>query len=661
MKTPPDPLRQATESRRLGRLAEARAIYAQALQRAPGHVEILRQWGTLEMQMGQPMTAAQMLSQALALKPEIPELYYEMGSALAMLGRADEAIAHFNEAIRLRPRYPEVYIGLGRLALMGQQSESAESHFAKAVSQKPDNGEALYGLGLAQISQGKWVEAERSLFKASKQAPKHPIARYNLAKAQRENGKFTESAASYREAVKLAPNNHDAFNNLGSVLNDLGKFDEAVTVLHQALKLRPDWSEALYNLGLALKGAKQPLESRAALERAIALKPNFPEALSTLGNLLKDQGLLDEAISLYQQALSFSPGYADAVGNLGLAYKASGNIDEALPLLRHAVMLDPNEHDLRNNLGLVLLSRGELAEGWVEYEHRWQSRNRPISRPFSQTRWAGEDLAGKKLLLWGEQGVGDELLYAQQIPDLLAKGAEIILETDKRLVPLFARSFPEITVLAKQDPPGKITKSADFQSPLGSLGVWLRNDFAAFANNRPYLKANAELTAALREKYLAGDTVRLVGISWRSKNERTANFKSSPLLDWAPLLRQPGIRFVNLQYGDCAADLAEIKAKLGIEIINDLSIDPLADMDGFASQVAALDQIISVSNTTVHVAGALGRPVWTLLSKGQGLLWYWFEEREDSPWYPSMRFFRQRKESDWSELLARVAGEAAQS
>jgi protein O-GlcNAc transferase len=362
MRTPSNPLRHATELRRFGRLAEARAVYASALREAPQHVEILRQWGTLEMQMGQPVTAAQMLSQALALKPDVPEIYYEMGSALAMLGRVDEAIAHFNEAIRLKPRYPEAFIGLGRLALIGKQFEVAESHFAKAVAQKPDNGEALYGLGLAQLSQNKWVEAERNLFKASRQNPKHPAVRYNLAKAQRDCGKLAEAVASYREAAKLDPKNADIFNNLGTVLKDLGHHDEAAAALRQALQLRPNWPEACHNLGLVQKAQGLLDEASVNFEAAIRFKPDFPDAINTLGNVYKEKGDLDGSIDLYRQTLVVAPDYAEAHCNLGVALASQGHIESAIGSLIQAKVVDSSNSETHRRLINTLLYSNKISE-----------------------------------------------------------------------------------------------------------------------------------------------------------------------------------------------------------------------------------------------------------------------------------------------------------
>jgi protein O-GlcNAc transferase len=362
MRAPSDPLRKALEARRTGRLAEARAIYASALREAPQHVEILRHWGTLEMQMGQPVPAAQMLSQALALKPDVPEIYYEMGSALAMLGRMEEAIAHFSEAVRRKPRYPEAFIGLGRLALMQNLAEVAESHFAKAAAQKPDNGEALYGLGLAQLSQKKSLEAERNLLKAAKQAPKHPALRYNLAKAQRDCGKLPEAVASYREAAKLDPGNADIFNNLGTVLKDLGRYEEAATALRQALALRPNWPEAHYNLGLVLKTEGLLDEAGQAFAEAIKLKPNFPDAISTLGNVHKEKGDLDKSIELYQQSLTLAPDYAEAHCNLGVALASQGHVESAIHSLLQAKAVDPGNSETHRRLINTVLYSSKISE-----------------------------------------------------------------------------------------------------------------------------------------------------------------------------------------------------------------------------------------------------------------------------------------------------------
>jgi hypothetical protein len=274
--------------------------------------------------------------------------------------------------------------------------------------------------------------------------------------------------------------------------------------------------------------------------------------------------------------------------------------------------------------------------------------------------WDGSPLAGKSIFLWREQGVGDEILYGGMIPDLVAARARVVLECDPRLVPLFARSFPSVEVVAQTIPPDPRTESraVDFQAPVATLGRWLRADFSGFPRHADYLKPDPALAASLRGKYRAlagGRTV--IGISWHSRLSPALAEKGTQLADWKEILANPGAFFVNLQYGDCARDIEAARVATGVTVYADPEIDAMKDLDAFAAQVNAMDLVVSTSNTTVHFAGAQNVPCWTLLPSGPGALWYWFTGREDSPWYPAMRLLRRRPDEPWLDLIGRVGKE----
>lgn len=255
-----------------------------------------------------------------------------------------------------------------------------------------------------------------------------------------------------------------------------------------------------------------------------------------------------------------------------------------------------------------------------------------------------------RVLAWGEQGIGDRILLAGMLADLHEAAGDVAVETEPRLVPLLARSFPALEILAEGEPPA----GSGFMSQiaLGALGQHFRKQPDAFPSRSTYLRADPARTAALRHRYTIAPDRLLIGISWCSRNAAFGRFKSVGLAEWAPILAVPGVTFVNLQYGDTHDERSRIEAP---HILHDATIDPLRDLDGAASQIAAMDLVITTSNTTAHMAGALGIETWTLLPSGPGLLWYWFQDREDSPWYPSMRLFRQHRPGDWTELIARVA------
>jgi tetratricopeptide (TPR) repeat protein len=461
-----------------------------------------------------------------------------------------------------------------------------------------------------------------------------------------------------RRAVALAPRVADLHLNLGLALKRQGKAEEAIASFERVLGLEPEMAEALNNLGALLRELGRAGEAERHLRRCVAAAPGLAEGHNNLGNALADVGRLEEAQACYRRALALRPNYAGAHDNLGVLLQTQAKYADALAAFRRAVALDPQPGDAQFHLAVATLLHGDFAAGWPAFEARWQVKAiGGQHRHFSQPIWDGRALDGKSLLLWGEQGVGDEVLYAGLLGEARERAGACVVECEKRLVPLFARSFPQIEVVARGDPAHPRTAAADIAAQLavGSLPGLLRRSFASFRPHRGYLIADPARAAALRARYRAASGGPVIGLSWRSSREELARSKSSRLIDWAPILTVPGVTFVNLQYGDCRAELAAVEDAHGVAVRNDREIDSLKDLDVFAAQVAAMDLVISTSNTTVHFAGALNVPVWTLPPAGHGLLYYWFLEREDSPWYPSMRLFRQHAPAEWGDVIARVA------
>ena len=285
-------------------------------------------------------------------------------------------------------------------------------------------------------------------------------------------------------------------------------------------------------------------------------------------------------------------------------------------------------------------------------------------RTFPQPSWDGTNLDDKTILIWAEQGIGDEIMFTSILPNLSQMTEKIIIECDQRLTPLFQRSFPQIQFFFRDNPPNLqlLNPDIDYQIPMGSLGRWLRTSEDSFKESKQtYLTACANKSAKIRERYQKlADGKLLVGISWKSTgiNQRQALLKSTILEDWTSVLLQQDCYFINLQYGDVKEELAQFQQQMDLMIYQDEEIDSLQNLDDFAAQVSALDLVISTSNTTVHMAGALGKQVWTLLSYVPD--WRWMLEREDTPWYPSMRLFRQNETRDWSGVFSQVRSELEQ-
>ncbi|MBD69746.1 hypothetical protein CMK21_06440, partial [Candidatus Poribacteria bacterium] len=381
-----------------------------------------------------------------------------------------------------------------------------------------------------------------------------------------------------------------------------------------------------------------------------------------LGLALQEQGELDQAIQAYHRALEINPNYSEAYNNLGNVLKEQGKLDDAVLAYRSALGINPDYSEAHNNLGLVLLLQGNFSSGWREYEWRLKCKELGFflnKRDFPQVLWNGSDLNGKTILVWAEQGIGDEIMLASMLPTLLKMNSNIIVECDKRLVPLFQRSFPFIQFVPREDSanPKLLDTTIDYQIPMGSLGQWLRADKDAFLpKQESYLQACPNRVGQLQEKYrsLAGDKL-LVGISWKSTgiDKKRAQTKNAPLKHWTPILSQKDCYFVNLQYGNIREEIEAYTTATGYPVYIDEEIDPLSDLDGFAAQVSVLDLIVSTSNTTVHMSGGLGKKVLVLLSSRPD--WRWMLEEENTLWYQTVRLFRQEKSGDWKGVFQRIS------
>jgi TPR repeat len=380
-----------------------------------------------------------------------------------------------------------------------------------------------------------------------------------------------------------------------------------------------------------------------------------------MGNVLQamDENRLDESVSCYERALALKPNYTRAHCNLGCALRALGRVDEALTSYRMALALQSDCIPAGFRECLAQLLKGDFSAGWPNYETRWRSKDHHTPmRDYPQPLWTGENLPSGSLLIWGEQGVGDEIMFAGLIPDLLRTGNRCILDCDARLKPLFTRSFPAVEVVSKyelepRDPLGNPESDISAHLPSGSLPGLFRKTHAAFAATKsPYLFADPVERERFRALYAAGNEIRLVGLAWHTTNSKTGRYRSLDLSLFAPLFARSDIRWISLQYGNHDALRAQADAA-NAPILIDRSVDQLSDIDMFAAQVAGMDMVITIDNSTAHLAGALGVPAWVLLPFAPD--WRWLLARRDSPWYPTMHLFRQPKRGDWQSVVQDVA------
>jgi Flp pilus assembly protein TadD len=479
-------------------------------------------------------------------------------------------------------------------------------------------------------------------------------AAHILAEAveRHQTGKLAEAEALYRKALKLSPNEAEIHYNRGVALLQMGQAREATASWRRALARRPDYLKALANLGSALGELDQVPEAARILAAAVVCGPDQAEPYNNLAIILRASGRWDDALAVCKRALAVRPDYADAHNSAGIIFYEMGRLTESVASYRLALRDTPQFAKAHFNLGMALLARGELAEGWREHEWRWQGGARHLKpRGFAQPPWRGERLDGRTLLLHAEQGFGDTLQFARFAPVAAGLGARVILEVQ----PALARLCRTLAGVTEVIPAGEDLPYFDRHLPLMSVPNVLGTTFDSLPAATPYLHADPAEVERWRRRLadLPGCKVGLVWSGDPRTHDLRANLidrrRSIGLAALAPLLALPGISYVSLQMGGAKAQMRDIAPRLRPRDVT----DAIGDFGDSAAAMSELDLVITVDTAAAHLAGALGRPVW-ILSRFDAC-WRWLRNRDDSPWYPSARLFRQRTPGDWGDVVSRVA------
>ncbi len=495
----------------------------------------------------------------------------------------------------------------------GRLSE-AEQLYRRILSQQPNHVGAMYLLGLVANQTGQADTAIDLISRAIALKASLPGAYYNLGIALQNNGRLAEAIGAYRQAIARNPADAQAHGNLGAALKDSGELEEAINVYRQGLAINPDSAEIFSNLGNALNEAGRRNEAIAAYGRAIALKPELAQVHYNLGLVLQDVGQVDQAIAAYRRAIALNPDW-------------------------------PQAH---NDLALALLLRGDFQTGWKEHEWRLKLPGIQAHKSNFQPLFTGQEIAGQTILLHAEQGLGDTIQFLRYVPLLASRGAKIILEVQCGLERI-AESVAGVHRILKR---GEPLPPFDFQGPLMSLPLALKTTLESIPASIPYLFPDPELVESWRDKVSKPPAGLRTALAWAGNPlHKKDSSRSIPFSVLSPLSTVSGVQFYSLQKGEAARRAANPPSELSfIDLTNELG-----DFADTAALIAQMDLVISVDTAVVHLAGAMGKPVWVMLPFAPD--WRWMLNREDSPWYPTMRLFRQKRIGDWEDVVRRV-GEA---
>ncbi|MTJ83362.1 MAG: tetratricopeptide repeat protein [Telmatospirillum sp.] len=479
-----------------------------------------------------------------------------------------------------------------------------------------------------------------------------PARLFQQALHQHEAGRYADAAALYRTLLTAAPHEPELHYNLGLALAQAGQTRDAVTAWRTALALRPLYPKASNNLGMTLAELGETVEAEQCLSFALAQTPDSPEILSNLAGVLRQQGRLPDAEALFHRAIRLHPAFADAYNSLGVLNMDRRRLPQAIQCFKRAIELQPDHAKAHFNLSLGLLTQGRFKDGWAEHEWRWRGGGRHLSpRPFRRPLWSEDDPAGRRILLHSEQGFGDTVQFIRLAKALADAGATVIAEVPQALVRLVA-TVPGVSEVVERDAP---LPPFDAHLPLLSLPHRLGLALDDIPADIPYLSAPSDAAARWRTRLrdVPGLHVGLVWAGDPRPDDPFANAidrrRSVSLSLLAPVLTVPGITIVSLQKGSPAAQLSS--GHPGPAILD--WTEDLLDFADTAALTQALDLVITVDTAMAHVAGALGRPVW-ILSRFDGC-WRWLENRDDTPWYPTARLFRQTGPGDWAPVIDAVA------
>jgi tetratricopeptide (TPR) repeat protein len=604
--------------------------------------------GLKAAQSGDWPTALSELGRAVRQAPDRALYWNNLAAAQSQAGEAGKAVASAKRALALEPLYREARFNLATaLKQLGALGEAA-SLFHELLAEHDDDLDSWINLAFCQQNLNAPEIAEGVYRGALARFPGEPMLVGNL-------GGLLCTLRRYGEAEDLlagadAPAHFGIAYNHGLACYHLGKLTEARTLMEKAVRLDPGAANAHASLSAILLLLGEPRAALVAAEHAYELAPEHHAIRNNLAAALDENDRSQEAMEIAESVLAEDPSNAGALVNAAILLRRQRDWESVKKHLMAAIAVAPEDPAPHFYLCGTYFLLGDWRNAWEEFEYRWMKTGERPRAAFSRPRWQGEDLRDKTILLWGEQGIGDELMFAGFIPDLSA--GHLILECQDRLVPLFRRSFPQAVVRPHpQDSQGIALDRShetdfDYEAAFGDLGRYFRPTLAHFTKRDKYLSVDSIHVRILRDRYrLLADGRPIVGVSWRSGNRQSGGRRSAPLSLWHPIFVR-NCFFVSLQYGDQ-------EEASGYPIYRDISIDPLLDMDAFAAQVAAMDMVVSIDNTTVHMAGALGIPTMALLSFHADVRWTATED--SSPFYPSVRLLRQTEAGAWHPVMAQAA------
>lgn len=643
-------LKEAMRLHAAGKLDEAAELYRELLRYFPSHTDLLNILGTLELQRGNANKAALLLARSLGISPAQPTVLRHRALALQSLGRLEDALNCYDKAIALDPGDVETMQKRGQLLLALNRGAEARKAFETIAAALPGRADSHYNLATVLLRLGRAEEALPCFDKAIAIAPDEPNIRINRGTALLTLNRPAEALQDFETALTQVPECAEAYANKGEALRRLKRHDEALAAYDRAVQLAPDDAENRYNRGIVRYDLGRKEQALEDFDAAIARNPRMGAAYNNRGNALIDLDRLDEALASLDRAIALGPQNAEAFTNRGNVLRALNRHKEALLSYDRAIAANPDYAEAYANKSVALLHQGLYAEGWKLYEWRWKcdQPHRPILnfspqtvRQFRQAQWQGEPLNGRTLLIHAEQGLGDILQFCRYIPQVYAKGGHIVVEAPQALLPLLNTLKGQYVFIGT----GETPPDFDLHCPIMSLPLAFATTLETVPDEVPYLFVDPAKRQEW-QKRLGPKTGSRIGVAWSGNPKHTDDrHRSIALSQLSPLFELP------FEFHAIQKDLRPADAEVLARIPNLRHYgDDLRDFSDTAALIDEMDLVISVDTSAAHLAGALGKPLWLLLTWVSE--WRWLIDCTDTPWYPTAELFRQPKRDDWAGVAA---------
>ena len=606
--------------------------------------------------------AVEWFKSSISLKGDFDDAYNNLGVALKKLGDLEGSEVQLRLALKVNPKNIGFYQNLGSVLIEQKKYTEAEIVLKKAISLDPKSWRVQYKIGELYEKMDRVDDAFFKYKELIKQKINPILGLVKSADLYKKKDDAASALKYYEKANELIEEKSPIKEHIAKSFIELNQLEKALKILLTILPLRNYRVDLVLRTSEALQKANRIEEAKDIIKSAIKLHPNAEILYFKMGNIFKTQNIFSSAIIYYQKAIKIKTDFYEAYSNLGNVYIDTGKYNAATKALKKALKLNKEQNygkfSALLNLGNTEITIKKFKEGWEKYEYRWKvdPGDKVVWPLKDKPLWDGKSASG--VLLWREQGIGDDIIFLGLVPEAYEKaGKDMTVLIDPRLVAMCERSMPGIEFLPAVK--GSVQEDRfDYHLPMGSLPRLFRSSEEDFSKTREsYLKADMERVEVLR-KELGVEGKKVIGISWRSFSPINVERKSMDLEQFGRMFDGLDVVLLNLQYGDVNEEIRAFTKGTGIEVLQCSSVNLKEDLDGLGALIALCDLVVSTSNVTIHMAGALGKEAWVLLPFAASF--WWLIERTDSLWYPTVKLYRQKSLQDWSEILKVVRSDLDQ-